>query len=90
MNSLYQQYGQQFRPSVPNLQQAPVDFLTAAMQQAKNIMSSIQNPQQYVLQSLSGMGIQIPVEIQNDPNQIKNYLINNYALNPIQRQILGI
>ena len=83
MNPLYQQFG---LPAM-NTQMNP---LANAVQQARQIIGSIQNPQQFVLQSLSDMNIQIPPEIRNDPNQIKNYLINNVVLNPLQKQILGL
>lgn len=88
MNPLYQQFGrQQPMNCAPVQNYSP---LGNAIQRARSIIGSIQNPQQFVLQSLSDMNIQIPPEIQNDPNQIANYLVNNVVLNPLQKQILGL
>lgn len=88
MNPLYQQFGQQQSMNYTPAQ--TFNPLGNAIQKARSILGSIQNPQQFVLQSLSDMNIQIPPEIRNDPNQIANYLVNNVALNPLQKQILGL
>lgn len=73
MNSLYQQFGP--KPELPYLQNA--------MNQARQIMQSVRDPRQFVLQQFH-----VPPEIQNDPDQILQYLRSNNMLS--QRQIQAL
>ena len=79
MNPLYQQYGN--RAVSPS-----ANYLQNAMNQAAQIMRSIQNPQQFALNCFGN----IPPEIQNDPDQILNYLKQNNRLTPQQLQLLSM
>lgn len=96
MNPLFQMFGPKQpvnqAPSIPNPQTDPGGFLSSAIQEAKAIVNG-QNPQlqqQYALNQLKQLGINIPENIQNDPNQITRYLINNVVLNDLQKQILDL
>lgn len=89
MNSLYKEFGPgrqlpvQNTPSVAS--NVPFPYLQSAMQRAQQIMQSLSNPQQFVLQNFNG----IPSDIQNNPDQIIEYLRQNEnRLNPAQRQAL--
>ena len=82
MNPLYQQYYglPQMTPGYnPN-------YFQDAMTKARQIMQTVQNPQQFVLQSFGN----IPPAIQNNPDQIIQYLQANNMLNPYQQQILSM
>lgn len=56
----------------------PINNLQAAIERAKQIMQSTQNPQQFVSQYLPG----VPANIANDPNQIMNWLQQTGRVNP--------
>lgn len=75
MNSLYQQFGP--RPQVAT------GYLQNAMNQARQIMQSVQDPRQFVLQQFH-----VPPEIQNDPDQILQYLRSNNMLSKRQIEAL--
>lgn len=77
MNPLYQQYG---TPQMPAQGNGLMSFLS----QAKQMMQGIHNPQQFVLQNLTG----IPANIQNDPNAILNYALQNNLFNEDQKALL--
>lgn len=100
MNPLYKQYGTPQNSGVTNngnafgkimgLANPRIKNITNAIQEARQIMTCIKNPQEYVLSSLKELGINIPAQIQNNPDQIRDYLINNVLLNDAQKQILGL
>lgn len=78
MTPLYQQYMQSV-PSMPLMMN-----LQAAMAQARQIMSGMQNPQQFVFNTFHN----IPPQIQNNPDQIIQYLRQNNMLSPQQLQVI--
>ena len=94
MNSLYRQYGPGRQVPVQNpspmtnyqaVQQVN-PFLQNVMNRVQQMIPSIQNQQQFVLQNFGN----IPPEIQNDPDQILQYFQQNQnMLNPLQRQALN-
>ena len=79
MNPLYQQYG---APQMPAQGNGLMSFLS----QAKQMMQGIRNPQQFVLQNLTG----IPAEIQNDPNAILNYALQHNMFNEDQKALINL
>lgn len=95
MNSFYKEFGPKQNVPVQTPQppmtggpmvNGPFSYLQSAMQKAQQLMQRF-NPQQYALQSFKNFNI--PQEIQNDPDQIAQYLLQNEnMLNPLQRQVL--
>lgn len=79
MNPLYQQYGV---PQMPAQGSGLMSFLS----QARQMMQGIRNPQQFVLQNLTG----IPAEIQNDPNAILNYALQHNMFNEDQKALINL
>ena len=79
MNPLYQQYG---APKMPAQGNGLMSFLS----QARQMMQGIKNPQQFVLQNLTG----IPAEIQNDPNAILNYALQHNMFNEDQKALINL
>ena len=79
MNPLYQQFG---TPQMPAQGNGLMSFLS----QAKQMMKGIHNPQQFVLQNLTG----IPAEIQNDPNAILNYALQHNMFNEDQKALVDL
>lgn len=77
----YQQFGPQNQMPSINPQ-----LIQSALAQAKQIASSMPNIQQYVLQQL---GLNIPTQIQNNPDQIIQYLQANHMLNPLQQAFMS-
>ena len=79
-------------PSQPQMGSANsfINNLQAAIERAKQIMQSTQNPQQFVSQYLPG----VPANIANDPNQIMNWLQQTGRVNPqlvqMANQIAGM
>lgn len=86
MNPLLQQYG--IQPQAPQMPAAPSQGsnLMSFLSQAKQMMQGIKNPQQFVLQNLTG----IPAEIQNDPNAILNYALQHNMFNEDQKALLNL
>lgn len=82
MNSMYKEFG----PKTPVVNNGPFSYLQQAMNRANQIMQTINNPQQFVLQSFGN----IPTEIQNNPDQILRYLQENNMLSPQQLQALSM
>lgn len=83
MNPLYQQYGGQPQPDTSSINP---NFFQNAVNQVQGLLQRIANPQQMIQQIISSKGV--PAEIQNDPDQIINYLQQNNMLNPIQKMAL--
>ncbi len=83
MNPLYQQYGVQ--QAVPKMS-AQGQGLLSRLSQAKQMMQGIRNPQQFVLQNLTG----IPASIQNDPDAILNYALQNNMFNDDQKALIDL
>ena len=81
MMTPYQQFGPQMQMPSINPQ-----LIQSALAQAKHIASSTPNLQQYALQQL---GLNIPQQIQNDPDQIIRYLQSNNMLNPLQQAFMS-
>ena len=81
MMTPYQQFGPKNQQPSFNPQ-----ILQPALAQARQIASSTPNIQQYVLQQL---GVNIPPQIQNDPDQIIRYLQANNMLNPMQQAFMS-
>lgn len=83
--------GGQNRPSQPAPQQMgsssqwAANNLQAAIERAKQIASSMQNPQAFVQQYLPG----VPANIANDPNQIMNWLQQTGRVSPQQVQMVN-
>ena len=100
MNPLYKQYGTPQNSGVTNngnafgkimdLVNPGLQNITNAIREVRQIMTCVKNPQEYVLNNLKELGINIPPQIQNNPDQIRDYLINNVLLNDAQKQILGL
>lgn len=94
MNPFYKAFGPrggipfQNNPSMPGvpMNSGFSSYLQNAAQMAQQVMQRF-NPQQFTLNSFKNFNI--PAEIQNDPDQIANYLLQNEnKLNPLQRQVL--
>jgi len=79
MNPLYQQFG---APQTPAQGNGLMSFLS----QAKQMMKGIHNPQQFVLQNLTG----IPPQIQNDGNAILKYALDHNMLNDDQKALVDL
>lgn len=63
----------------------PVNNLQNAIEKAKQIASSVQNPQAFVNQYFPG----IPANIANDPGQIMNWLQQTGRVSPQQIQMVN-
>lgn len=94
MNPFYKEFGPSGNVPLQNNQPMPgvplnsgfSSYLQNATQMAQQMMQRF-NPQQITLNAFRNFNI--PAEIQNDPDQIANYLLQNEnMLNPIQRQVL--
>ena len=81
MMTPYQQFGPKMQTPSINPQ-----LIQSALARAKQIASSTPNLQQYALQQL---GLNIPQQIQNDPDQIIRYLQFNNMLNPLQQDFMS-
>lgn len=87
MNPLYKQYTDGFQQNETMMQQSQLDPATKNLiEQARMKMRQITNPQQYVLNAFRG----IPAEIQNNPDQILQYLMQNNMLTPVQRAAISL
>lgn len=84
MNPLYKQYSEGFQQAAqrPNIDPATQSLI----EQARMKMRQITNPQQYILNAFQG----IPAEIQNNPDQILQYLMQNNRLSPIQMAAISL
>lgn len=94
MNPFYKEFGPSGNVPLQNNQSMPgvpmnsgfSSYLQNATHMAQQMMQRF-NPQQITLNAFRNFNI--PAEIQNDPDQIANYLLQNEnMLNPLQRQVL--
>ena len=96
MNPLYQALnGAVSAPASPMVQQpapmmnGPLGALQGVMQRAQQLAGSLQNPQQLVSRYLPDA----PAEIQNDPNQLLQWMQQTGKVNPqmvqMARQMMG-